>query len=374
MAMRTSKDRPGSLHSRTLRAAPALLGFVVLLAAAPALRAQDVLETLSGSRFAGTVVSSDGEGVEFATTDGATMKLPWVQLTPKSQYRVKLAGTGPDAKSQLALAEWCVTTTLYEEARNHFKRALAADALMAPEINERIVVARRTAATELLARGKRLQAEHKDAEARHVLATLVQELPLEDASREAEALLAAETAQRKQDALVRSKPAAPPAGDPGAAGRPTRSNGEPFSDATRAMFQPIIDSYQKMLDATHKGLVLGGSAGINEFEKAIKEGDRIRKAADKLRPGGEQDAEVTEALALVDSRLEEAVVDVRIDLVDCYLLRSSYNQAASAVKLGLAQYPKNPQLRQAMDRVTAASAENSGGGWVVGGAGGGRLR
>jgi len=58
-------------------------------------------------------------------------------------------------------------------------------------------------------------------------------------------------------------------------------------------------------------------------------------------------------------------VDVRINLVDCYLMRTSYNQASDVVKQGLVQYPKNEQLRQQMNRVTSASADGIGGDWVI---------
>jgi len=354
-----------------------LLATTALLAvSAPVARAQDVLEAASGRTYEGKVISNDGTSVEITTTAGATLKLPIDGLTLKSQYRLKLAQTAADAKSHLDLAEWCVEKTLYIEARNEFRKALAADETMADEINAHLAIARTTAANELLERAKKLTASNQTQEARRILSAMVQELPEEQASKEAAQMLADETAQREQSALARkSSRAAGGASAGGAAGPATapamKENGEPFSDATRALFQPVIDSYKKLLAATHAGLVKGGSAGINEFEKALKEGANIRKLAAKLQPQTANNEEVVEALALVDSKLEEAVVDVRINLVDNYLIRSSYNQAAEVVQAGLAEYPKNESLRAAMNRVTAATTDDSGGGWVVGG---GRLR
>src|SRR5262249_38676584 len=144
-----------------------------------------------------------------------------------------------------------------------------------------------------------------------------------------------------QDALKPGTAPAPDAGEAGdaaggagATSAPTRANGEPFSDATRKLFEPGIESYHEMLDDTQEGLAKGGSDGIDQFEKAIKAGDKLRSSVDKLRPKGANDAEITEALALADAKLEEAIVDARINLADAYLLRTSDSQAADAVRQG----------------------------------------
>jgi hypothetical protein len=330
---------------------------------APSLWAQDTFETTSGSTYSGKVVSDDGTSIEIETTSGGKMKLPIESLTLESQYRLQRGKTADDAQSQVALAEWCVGKTLYEQARTHFRRALATDATMADEINKKVVVARKTAATELLQRAKGLQ-QTNPQESRRLLSVLVQELPLEEASTEARTLLSEDTGKRKKASL--SAPKAPAADAAADDGKPRRPNGEPFSEETRALFQPVIESYEKMLDATTEGLLKGESAGIKEFEKALKEGEKISKAAEKLRPDAAGNVEIKEALDIVDAKLEEAIVDVRLNLVDNYMLRTSYNQAADTVKEGLAAYPKNERLRQAMNRVTAASADNGGGDWIIG--------
>lgn len=351
-----------------MRLAPLLLAAAATLLTAPCLAAQVTLESTSGKTFTGTIVSDDGTSVEMEA-DGKRVKVPYDALTAVSQYRVQRAKAGEDGKSQLALAEWCLGKTLYEQARTHYRKALAADAAMADEINAKVVAARTTAATELLARAKTLQAAGDAKEARRILSLLVQELPLEDAATEAKQLLADDTTQRKANPLTR---AAKPGAQGASSGKepPLRDNGEPFSEATVKLFQPVLDSYQKLLDATQSGLTSGGSSAIKDFEKALQEADKIRKTADKLKPQAAGNEEVTEALARVDSKLEEAAVDVRVNLVDCYLMRTSYNQASDVVKAGLAEYPKNEALRQAMNRVTAAAADGIGGDWVI--VGGGR--
>ncbi|HVQ25020.1 MAG TPA: hypothetical protein VMV01_07580 [Planctomycetota bacterium] len=346
-----------------------LLSLICTAAAALALltasaSSQTTFDTVSGKSYSGKVLSDDGSTVEIETAGGAKVKVPYDALTPKTQYQLKKARTGDDAKSQVALAEWCVTKTLYEEARTAFRKALAADATMADEINAKVVVARKTAADELLARGKSLKASGNLKESRRVLSLLVNELPLEEAATEARTLLADDATQRKQTSLSAKPVAAAKGGGAGGDDVPLRANGEPFSDATRKLFQPVIDSYRKMLDETQDGLRNGGSSGIKDFEQALKEGDKIRKTLEKVRPQG-SDEEIGEALTLADSKLEEADVDVRINLVDCYLMRTSYNQASDVVKQGLVQYPKNEQLRQQMNRVTSASADGIGGDWVI---------
>ena len=170
------------------RAGAASLPLELLLAAR--VPAQEMsFETTAGNSYAGKVVSDDGTTVEIETAGGAKVKVPYDALTPKTQYRLKRAKTGEDGKSQLALAEWCLSKTLYEEARTHYRKALAADATMADEINAKVVVARKTAANELLARAKGLMATDPK-QARRILSELVTELPLEDATTEAKKLLA----------------------------------------------------------------------------------------------------------------------------------------------------------------------------------------
>ncbi len=347
--------------ARLLRVATVALAVCLPSASA---QEKEVLETLSGAKYAGKILSDDGKSVEIETAAGATMKLNYEVLTPKSIYRLQVLRTGPTAQDQLALAEWCVPMKLYEEARAHYRKAIALDPDMKLDeaVAASVAKARTTAANELLERGKGLQASNQQQEARRVLSLLVQELPEEPAAKEAATLLASETAQRKQTALDRKLAKLPEPG-PDA---PRRADGEPFSDTTRLLFQPVIESYHKMLDATHDGLVKGGTGGIKELEKALKEGEKIRKEADKIKEKEANDAEVAEALALVDEKLEEAVVDARINIVDNYLLRNSYNQAGDVVREGMATYPQNPRLRQAMDRVTAAASNNGGGGWVIG--------
>lgn len=344
-----------------MRPPRALLAAALLLACALPAAAQDVLETRSGSRFEGEIVADDGSTVEFRTTDGATMKLPWAHLTPASQYLLKRKATTQDGPGLLGLAEWCVEQTLYDEAKLNYRKALEVAPLMADRINASVAKARTTAANEVLARAKGLQAGGKAAEARALLTSLVQELPLEEASKEAAQLLAADTAQRKSDSLKR-KPAS--GGKEAPAANAVRSDGEPFSEATRTLFGAVITSYHQMLDATQKGLTEGGNAGIKEFEKALKEGDKIRKAAEKIRKDKGQDAEVAEALALVDEKLEEADVDARCNIVDTLLLRNTYNQASDVANAGLAVYPKNGRLLAAKDKCVSAASGRWGGGWI----------
>ena len=71
-----------------------------------------------------------------------------------------VARPGPPAK-----VSWAVNMSAWGRP--------AADATMAEEINAKVVVARKTAATELLARGKTLQASGNGKEARRVWSLLV---------------------------------------------------------------------------------------------------------------------------------------------------------------------------------------------------------
>ncbi|RKY18404.1 MAG: hypothetical protein DRQ55_13455 [Planctomycetota bacterium] len=359
--MRTATPCTSPLSARLL----ALLGCVVTLAlAAPVTHSQTRLETNSGRTYEGEIVFDDGISVEIEW-GSASVKLPYAQLTPMSQYRLRRDKTADDADSQLDLADWCVDMTLYTEAKRHFRAAIEAEPLKSDEINQRLTAARTQAGKELLARAKSLAASNQPGEAHRILGIIVQELPLEPVASEAAHLLAEDVERRKQSTFVRK--AAPSGKDTvPESERAKRRNGEAYSDETRALFADVIKSYQRMLERTQKGLVTSSqSSSIKEFEKAIKDGAKLRGQADKLRPMGVENPEIAEALELVDSKLEDALVDCRIHLADAYLLRSSYNQATEVVNHGLAEYPHNEQLRRAKDRVTSAAAYDSGGGWRI---------
>src|SRR5262245_35462776 len=107
----------------------------VLLLAVPCIRAQDTVETLSGSTFSGTILSNDGKVIEMETTAGMKMKLPYEQLTPDSQYQMKLLITPDDADGHLALADWCMGMKAYRNARTEFRTALREGPLREKEIN-----------------------------------------------------------------------------------------------------------------------------------------------------------------------------------------------------------------------------------------------
>jgi hypothetical protein len=128
---------------------------------------------------------------------------------------------------------------------------------------------------------------------------------------------------------------------------------------------PVIDAYKRMLDATQQGLASSkDGTSIKKYEKAIDEGQKARKAVDRVRTRAADDEELAEAVQLADHKIEEALVDARVYLSDAYLLRTSYKQAADVVKKGMAQYPKNERLRRANERVVAAANDDDGG-WVL---------
>jgi hypothetical protein len=342
-----------------MRALSLLAACLASLALAASVAAQDRIETSSGQAYEGKVLSDDGTTVEFETSAGMTLKLPYENLTLTTRYRLRSARTPSDAVAQADFAEWCVEQTLYREAGRHFRAALAADAGMAAELNARVAKARTTAAKELLDRAQALQAAGREDDSRKILSTIVQELPLEDAAKQAASLLAADNAERKQAAFVRKSKPKGGAPDVPEGERAKRKSGEEFSDEARATFAAVIKAYFDMLDHTHEGLVNNSQSGaIDDFEKALKDGEKLRKETDKVAPKCEQDEELIEALALVKERYEDAVVDCRIHLADAYMLRNSYNQAAEAVNHGLAEFSENPRLAQAKERVTAAATSD----------------
>ena len=364
MHPRTRPSRSHLLCAGLPSAARATLLALLALVALPGTAAAQEgaltrLETNSGKTYQGTILGDDGSQLEFRTTDGMTLKLPHDSLTLMTRYRLRRDATPDDADAQFELARWCVDQTLYEEARRHYKAALAKDPSLEERVKAQVDAARAQAGAELLARAKALQADGRDAEARAVLGTIVKELPQRHEAQEAAKLLAEDAHERKQSALS----PAPSTGDTAADGsRAKRPDGSDFSDATRTLFARVIEHYHDMLDHTRDGLLESSqSRSIDLYEKALKDGERAGKEADKLRPhqaqSPEQQQEVLDALVIVDQNLQSAEVEARLHLADAYMMRKSYNDAARVIDTGLAAYPDDQELRAAKQRVTAAASD-----------------
>jgi len=329
------------------------------------------VETEDGRRYQGPILSDDGESVEIPGPDGSTETIGYNQLTPMTLYRIRNVSAGADVDSQIALADWCVDEMLYPQAKRHYRSALEADVSRAGEVNKSIEKAKAKAAKDLLARANRLRADGHDDEADDMLTSIVQELPLQPAAKKAGELLASQTERRKQTVL---QPESARAGDAEGSsavtdGPPLRSNGEEYSQAAHDTFAPTVKAYHAMLDSTHKGLVESSQGtSIKAFEKGLKEGEKARKETDKVRPQGQENEEVAEALGVVDQKLEDGLVDCRVHLADAYLMRGSDNQALDTINQGLAEYPQNQELLAARSRVIAASSDDGDDdvrGWLI---------
>ncbi len=357
-----------------MRLVTSLSALAVFVSLAVPASAQVTLELASGKTIEGRVVSDDGAEVEFEGKDGMTARLKYELLSPRGQLTLRALRTPDrDAKAQLALAEWCVTERLYEQARLHFRKALDADASMTEEITKRVAVARKTASKELLTRAKAEQKAGKDADARKLLTTIVQELPLEPAAEEAARLLAEHTAERKQNVMKpRASAGRAASGEDGGARGGADESGQWSADVLDTL-KPAIDLYHKMLDANQTGLTSKSqSTAINSFEKSLDDGKKARKAVDKVRGKAVAGDELSQALVVADDKLAEIMADTRIHLSDAYLLRTSYNQATEVVNAGLAEDPRNERLLAQRSRITSAASNNDGG-WIIGvGRGGGR--
>lgn len=322
------------------------LSVCLVLLVAGGLAAQDeplAIEMVSGKVWQGRVVSMEDTSVEITTTGGATMKLPLQNLTMESRYRIRRSrADNDDAKSQMDLAFWCADHSLYMDARRHFRRAVDLDAALTPDINEKVAGYRTKAANEWLAQARQLQADGKPKEARRLLTRIVKELPLEDAAKDATALLADEhtehlTAARKTVVAE-------------------------HDDAVEAKLEPALKHYEKMLDETHKALLAGSKQGpaIKGFEAALKEGDRSKAALNGLFEGSREqlDGKLGAAVKGLEQKIADEMTQATIHLCDAYLMRGSYNDAADVVNKALANDPGNKDLQRAKGRVVAAQTDN----------------
>ena len=350
-----------------------LIAALTALALSAPAAAQDRLETTGGRIYEGSILSSDDKSVEFQTGEGTTLRLPLEGLTPISRYRVRRAALADgDGPAQLALAEWCVDAVLYPQARIHYRRALDADAALSDEINASLKAARKQASEEVLQRAEGLAADGKLRESHELLTRLLQELPLEPASQKAAQLLAEETLQRKQAATALSGSKASSANAPttrgGAANASGGSSGGRFSEETHKTLGSAVELYKKVLDKNQTGLTTSNqSSSIKSFEAALKDGDRAKKAVEKVRKANPDAAgELAEAMTLLDSKIIEATVDSRLHIADAYMLRGSYKQASDVLNAGLAQDPQNALLMRARERATMAASNNDLG-WAIGG-------
>ena len=362
--------------------------------------AQQRLEAVSGQVYEGQVLSDDGTTVEFKTTRGATLKLPYERLKDTSQYRLILARTGDDVDAQMDLADWCVDKVLYKEARRHYDRALdAAGDERADDVNARLDAARTKAGEELLARAKNLQATNKPNEAREVLTTILKELPLEEVAEEAAVMLQEDSGRQKRSMIGRDvadageddqaaaddegadssddgatadrpvvggrRPDDPNADvDPRSGRHAVRANGKFYTKRARKIMAPVVQHYYNMIDWTVAALVHPARRNAIELlQGVVLERKKMLTTLDSLRPQGETNEEIAEANALAERKTEEATVDAVGHLADMYMNQGSFDEAVAVVEEAVANYPRNEHLLRTQDRVNHATS--SGGRWVI---------
>ena len=371
--------------------------------------AQQRLEAVSGQVYDGQVLSDDGTTVEFKTTRGATLKLPYERLKATSQYRLILARTGDDVDAQMDLADWCVDKVLYKEARRHYDRALdAAGDERADDVNARLDAARTKAGEELLARAKNLQATNKPNEAREVLTTILKELPLEEVAEEAAVMLQEDSGRQKRsmigqdvadaadadesgqadadDDVADADEGADSSNDGSAADRPVvggrrpedpnadvdprsgrhavRANGKFYTKRARKIMAPVVQHYYNMIDWTVAALVHPARKNAIELlQGVVLERKKMLTTLDSLRAQGETNEEIAEAIALAERKTEEATADAIGHLADMYMNQGSFDEAVAVVEDGVANYPRNEHLLRTQDRV--GHATSSGGRWVI---------
>jgi hypothetical protein len=354
--------------------AGALAGY---LTGSLAAQAKDRVEALNGKVYVGEILTDDGTTIEIQTNQGARTKLAYDRLTPLTRYRLVRKRTPDDVDSQLDLADWCVDVILYKEARRHFDAAMVADPQRADDVNERLAAARTKAGDELLARAKSLAANNKPKEAREVLKTIVEELPLEpvaevaarmlqgDSHRQKAALMAsddedadaeagASTAGDGDAAGTTSNAPDPNAGADSRVGKPAvRASGKAYTKRTRKIMKACIQHYYNMIDWTTGALVhTSQSNSVQLYQAVILERLKMLKALDEVRPQGEINEEMAEGILLVEQKTEEAVVEAQVNLAMLYLRMGSDQDAAKVVDAGLADYAENPRLLQARERVS----------------------
>jgi len=329
---------------------PRLIHALVLALLAPAatLAAQQVIGTAFGQTLEGMLVSDDGRTIVFRTGQGTQMTLPYSELDAATVFRLMDARTGRnDGPGQLRVGDQAAAAGLFDDARDAYGLAAAADPSLRGQIDAKLTSLRLAASNSLLAEAKHASEHGRPDVALHDLATLLHEFPDEPAAAEGRTMY---------DSLHASQDAAR-----------SQAQSKAQSQAVQQALAPMENSYAEMRTRIQKGLQSASdqSRSDDDFKAAIETGKSARDSLHGLQGQTASTPGLEAAMKALDQELVDELVNAYTQLANAYNQRSSYNDATTAVDGALALQPNNQQLLQL--RAQIASNASSSGGYVVAG-------
>lgn len=316
------------------------------LALSPALAAQQVIVTKAGQSFSGSLISDDGKSIKFNTNDGLQMTLPYGDLSPATLYRLMAPKVArDDGPGQLKLGDQAAAADLFNDARQAYSRAVAADTALADQVAAKLATLRAAASQSLLADAKSAAEHGRPDVAQHDLALLMHEFPGEAATQEGSAML--QSLQASQ-AAARSK-----------------SRSAALSQEIQQALALVEKTYAEMGTKITKGLQATGNEtdAIDDFKSVVAMGTQARLDLKEVATQQASLQGMAAAAKSLDDELVSRMVDGYTQMANAYNQRTSYNDANTAVNQGLALEPNNQNLLQLRQQIASNSAE---GGAVVG--------
>ena len=324
---------------------PALACLTILIATAlwaPPLVARDVIYMNSGDTFTGRVLDDDGEHVQFETAEGMIMKIPYADLAPESIFDLMRHRTAKDdAKGQIAVGDYAAEHGLFRDATRAYGLAVAADPSTKDEIDKRLANLSQTASASLMAEAKKSESNGQHKDARAYLGEIMKQYPESATAKDASSMLTSinDTMKEDHDKEVAQKE----------------------SDEMKHELDPISKLYKTMLDKVHDGLQNSSnqSGSIDDFKKALDEGERALKKVAELRKKASDGGPMSEALDSLGGKIKDESVEATVHLADAYTLRGSYNQATEVINKALAADPKNERLIAMREQIASDNADSS---------------
>jgi tetratricopeptide (TPR) repeat protein len=318
----------------------ALLLGAVLLAAALVQPADAQLKTLmkkDGSEVRVVILEDDGTTLK-VRQGTKRFEIAYADLALPSVYMLKAEKTpAKDGKAQLALADWALEMGLFQSAREHYFKAVDADA----ELKEKAIAGYRRAdqaqCKALLALAKQAH-EKKDVQMEEkVLSHLMTTFPGSPEAAEADKMLEALQLRGETKSVI------------------DRLDKDAQKVAERAK-----DHYERAVEANKRGLrnTRRQSQAAPRFESALRHLKTCVTLVKRIEKEYQQDVKVQERIKTVYGMIQDTEIQVLLNLAHVYTTRQNFIKAQGYVNQALAIDPKNKDARAARNRIELAAASD----------------
>lgn len=330
-----------------------LLTAVAILLAGTAVMGQDSFLLRDGRTVQGRLIGDDGRRIQVRLpVEGggvAIQTIPYEDLAARTVYRLRLGR--PEARTaegQIGLAEFALTSGLFDAARRHFGRAALLEPAREDEAAAGLARVQAAAAAALLDSARRKAAGQDPLAAEKDLALLLKEFPDEPAAEDGRALYAS---------LAPAREAAEKRALAEAVSRAEKARQEAVAPATKLHARGVEHVTKGLLATRNRG------EAAQHFQEALRACEEARVLLDRVSRENGRAPEMSRLVSQLDGEIRSHILDTDLHLASLYLVRQTPREALAWANRALALDPGNRDALAMRARIESSIQSGSRVGW-----------